>query len=217
QRANIQHVNGGKEMYIPQQGHLAAQRADGLGFQPLIGQEQEQSEDEPVQDQGQPDLINLPDNPQNEGQPEPLQETRRSQANKGCNKPRLKSSNNKSRQQRYLRLWTALADISTKTLSVGATTRYSSQEKLNLKRLYQTIAHYPFQGNQIEMQAYKAILLEELQEGIIEEIPKEQVKWWNPTFLVPKPSRGWGKILNATFLNEEIHPLHFQMIEVEQV
>ncbi|KAA6380346.1 MAG: putative Transposon Ty3-I Gag-Pol polyprotein [Streblomastix strix] len=67
------------------------------------------------------------------------------------------------------------------------------------------------------MQAYKTMLQEELQEGIIEEIPKEQVKWWNSTFLVPKPSGKWRKILDASLLNEEIQPLHFQMNGVEQV
>ncbi|KAA6355700.1 MAG: putative Transposon Ty3-G Gag-Pol polyprotein, partial [Streblomastix strix] len=67
------------------------------------------------------------------------------------------------------------------------------------------------------MQAYKAMLQEELQDGIIEEIPKEQVKWWNPTFLVPKPSGEWRKILDASLQNEEIQPLHFQMNRVEQV
>ncbi|KAA6376696.1 MAG: hypothetical protein EZS28_027777 [Streblomastix strix] len=69
QHANTDNMNYGNEMNIPQQGHLAAQGADFLGFQPLIGQEQEQSEDEPEQDQGQLDLNNLPDNSQNEGPP----------------------------------------------------------------------------------------------------------------------------------------------------
>ncbi|KAA6399997.1 MAG: hypothetical protein EZS28_004473 [Streblomastix strix] len=75
-------TNDENEMNILQQGHLAAQRADGLGFQLLIGQEQEQSEDDPEQDQGQLDLNNLPDDPGNEGPPGLTQETRRSEAKK---------------------------------------------------------------------------------------------------------------------------------------
>ncbi|KAA6365724.1 MAG: putative Transposon Ty3-G Gag-Pol polyprotein [Streblomastix strix] len=51
----------------------------------------------------------------------------------------------------------------------------------------------------------------------MKQIPKEQVKWWNPTFLVPKPSGERRKILDANLLNEEIQPLHFQMNGVEQV
>ncbi|KAA6394424.1 MAG: hypothetical protein EZS28_010048 [Streblomastix strix] len=66
--------------------------ADGFGFQPLIGQEQEQSEDEPEQELGQLDLNNFPDNPEIDGPPGLTQETRRSEANKGYIKPRYKSS-----------------------------------------------------------------------------------------------------------------------------
>ncbi|KAA6352978.1 MAG: hypothetical protein EZS28_051495, partial [Streblomastix strix] len=66
QRANIQHQNDENEINIPHQGHLAAQSVNGFGLQPLIRPEQEQSEDEPEQDQGQLDLINHPDNPENE-------------------------------------------------------------------------------------------------------------------------------------------------------
>ncbi|KAA6369105.1 MAG: hypothetical protein EZS28_035366, partial [Streblomastix strix] len=80
---------------------------------------------------------------------------------------------------------------------------YNCQE-----RHYQIIPQCPFQENRTEMHAYKAMLEEELQEGIIEEIPKEQVKWWNTTFLIPKPSGEWRKILDASLLNEEIQPLH---------
>ncbi|KAA6403182.1 MAG: hypothetical protein EZS28_001308 [Streblomastix strix] len=84
-------------MNIPQQDHLAAQRADGLGFQPLMGPEQEQSEDKPEHDQDQLDLNNLPDNPENEGPPGLTQETRRSEANKGSTKSRSKSSRKKKK------------------------------------------------------------------------------------------------------------------------
>ncbi|KAA6353038.1 MAG: hypothetical protein EZS28_051436 [Streblomastix strix] len=82
-------------MNVPQQGHFATQSADGLRFQPLMGPEQEKSEDEPEQDQGQLVLNNLPDNPKNEGSPRPTQETRRSEANKGSIKTRPKSSRKK--------------------------------------------------------------------------------------------------------------------------
>ncbi|KAA6374845.1 MAG: hypothetical protein EZS28_029629 [Streblomastix strix] len=61
-----------------------------------MGPEQEQSEEELKQDQHQLDLNNLPDNPGNEGPPGLTQETRRSEANKGRAKPRLKSSPKKS-------------------------------------------------------------------------------------------------------------------------
>ncbi|KAA6392031.1 MAG: hypothetical protein EZS28_012440 [Streblomastix strix] len=97
QRVNIQHLNDGNAICIPQQAHLAAQGADGLGFQRLIGREQEQSEDSPEQEQRQLDLNNLPNNPENEGPPGLTQETRRSEANKGCIKTRPKSSRKKKK------------------------------------------------------------------------------------------------------------------------
>ncbi|KAA6401268.1 MAG: hypothetical protein EZS28_003206 [Streblomastix strix] len=97
QRANIQHLYDGNEMNIPQQGHLAAQGADCLGFQPPIGQEQEQTEDRLEQDQGQQDLNNLRDNPGYEGPPGLSQETRRSEANKSSTKSRSKSSRKKKK------------------------------------------------------------------------------------------------------------------------
>ncbi|KAA6386938.1 MAG: hypothetical protein EZS28_017538 [Streblomastix strix] len=97
QRAIIQYLNYGNGINIPQQAYLAAQGADGLGFQRLIGREQEQSEDGPEQDQGQLDLNNLSDNPGNEGPPGLTQETRRSEANKSSTKSRSKSSRKKKK------------------------------------------------------------------------------------------------------------------------
>lgn len=61
-----------------------------------------------------------------------------------------------------------------------------------------------YHGSQIQLIAYKKLLEEELKEGIIEITTKENVKWWNPTFLVPKPNGEWRKILDAKQLNKEI-------------
>ncbi|KAA6376486.1 MAG: hypothetical protein EZS28_027985 [Streblomastix strix] len=201
QRENIYLLKDNNEMNIPQQGRLAAQGAEGIGLQPKIDQEQEQSEDGPEQDQGQQNFNNLPDKQENESSLGLIQDTRRSEANKGSIKSRPKSSRKmkKGHQQRQLRLRKAHANISLKALTGGATTRNSSLEKLSSsittatgwktheihqslgnnqfqERLQQAIAQCPFQGNQTEMQAYKAILQEELYEEIIEDIPKEQVK-----------------------------------------
>jgi hypothetical protein len=45
------------------------------------------------------------------------------------------------------------------------------------------------------------MLQEELKENIVEEIPKEYAKWFNPTFIIPKPNGKWRKILDASGLN----------------
>ncbi|KAA6384575.1 MAG: hypothetical protein EZS28_019897 [Streblomastix strix] len=132
QCANIQYQNDGNEMNIPQQAHLAAQRADGLGFQPLLGLMLEQSVDELEQDYGQQDLNNLLDNPENEGPPGLTQETKRSEANKSCVKPRSKSSyKKKNHWPRQLRLQTAHADADLEALVVMRIWRVPHIEKQN--------------------------------------------------------------------------------------
>ncbi|KAA6375536.1 MAG: hypothetical protein EZS28_028936 [Streblomastix strix] len=259
QYANIQHVNDGNDMYVPQQGHLVAQGAGGLGFQFLMGPEQEQSEDEPEQDQGQQDLNILPDNPGNEG-PTGLHKKQegakriRVASNHSLNLPvRRKratdSANFASGRHMLMQVWRhqrqeqlqdtppqrSQTQVQQQQLS-GELMRYITawgtinckkfiqiefylifKDNNSQERLQRTIAQCPFQGNQTEMQAYNAMLQEEPQEGLVEEIPKEQVKWWSPTFLVPKPSDEWRKILNASLLNEQMQPLHFKMNGVEQV
>ncbi|KAA6364088.1 MAG: hypothetical protein EZS28_040385 [Streblomastix strix] len=259
QRVNIQHVNNGNEMYIPQQGHLAAYGAGGLGFQPLINPEYEQSEDGPEQDQGQQDIkifqifhkikalrglhkkpegakrikaapnhaLNLPVRRRRaidsanfaSGWHMLMQVWRHQREEQLPLTPPQRSQTPVQQQQlsrklmRYIPAWETISckDFIQKGFYL------IFKDNNSQKRLQQTIAQCPFQGNQTEMQAYKAMLYEELQDGIIEEIPKELVKWWNPTFLVPKPSGEWRQILEASLLNEEIQPLHFQMNGVEQV
>jgi ribonuclease HI len=61
-------------------------------------------------------------------------------------------------------------------------------------------------------EAFKKLLQEELQEGIIAEIKEEEVKWFNPTFLVPKKKKGeFRKILDCKELNDELQDIHFKM------
>ncbi|KAA6385852.1 MAG: hypothetical protein EZS28_018621, partial [Streblomastix strix] len=133
QHENIQLLKDGNEMNIPQQGHLEAQGAYGLGFQTMIDLMQIQSENESEQDQDQQDLSNLPDNLENESPSGLIQVTRRSDVNKSCIKTRPRSSckKKKSHRQRQLNLRTAHADVCLKALTGGATSRNCSIEKLN--------------------------------------------------------------------------------------
>jgi hypothetical protein len=91
------------------------------------------------------------------------------------------------------------------------------RDNLSETRLATTLRPCPFKGTPRTNKAYKEILQTELEEGIIEITTRELVKCWNPTFIVPKPDGGWRKILDATQLNDEILPLHFQMQGVEDV
>ncbi|KAA6402492.1 MAG: hypothetical protein EZS28_001973 [Streblomastix strix] len=45
----------------------------------------------------------------------------------------------------------------------------------------------------------------------------EQAKWFNPTFILPKPHQKWRKILDASALNQEIQTIHFKMNGTDQV
>ncbi|KAA6388771.1 MAG: hypothetical protein EZS28_015702 [Streblomastix strix] len=84
-------------------------------------------------------------------------------------------------------------------------------------RLATTLRPLPFKESPKTNKAYSEILQTELEEGIIEVTPGELVKCWNPNFIVPKPDGGSRKILDASQLNDEILPLHFQMQGVENV
>ncbi|KAA6377213.1 MAG: hypothetical protein EZS28_027258, partial [Streblomastix strix] len=88
----------------------------------------------------------------------------------------------------------------------------NSQQKLEENRMI-----IPFRGTQEEKRAYQEMLKEELEEGIVVPIQQDQVKWWNHTFLIKKPSGTWRKILDASILNKEIEKLHFKMHGLEEV
>ncbi|KAA6362177.1 MAG: hypothetical protein EZS28_042295 [Streblomastix strix] len=83
-------------------------------------------------------------------------------------------------------------------------------QKSQTQRLQKIITLYIFQGNQTDMQTNKAMLQKVLWEGMMEEIPKEQVIQWNPSLLDPIPSRECRKIMDVSLLNEEIQPLHLK-------
>ncbi|KAA6390571.1 MAG: hypothetical protein EZS28_013903 [Streblomastix strix] len=89
---------------------------------------------------------------------------------------------------------------------------YNSQQRLEENRMI-----ISFKGTYEEKKAYQEMLREELEEGIVEPIQQDQVKWWNPTFLIKKPNETWRKILDASKLNKEIEKLHFKMHRLEEV
>ena len=64
---------------------------------------------------------------------------------------------------------------------------------------------------------YRRLLEEELQQGVVKEVSRTQVKWLNPTFLVPKAGGKFRKILDCTQLNTEMRNRHFKMESAEDV
>ncbi|KAA6374273.1 MAG: hypothetical protein EZS28_030199 [Streblomastix strix] len=84
------------------------------------------------------------------------------------------------------------------------------------KRLQDKLRICPFSGSREEETAYTEKLEEELRENIIEQIHPEQAKWFNPTFIIPKPHQKWRKILDASSLNKEGQMIHFKMNGTDQ-
>jgi hypothetical protein len=61
------------------------------------------------------------------------------------------------------------------------------------------------------------MLKEELQENIVIPIAKDQIKYYNPTFMIKKANGKWRKILDAKSLNKEIADIHFKMHDAFEV
>jgi hypothetical protein len=76
---------------------------------------------------------------------------------------------------------------------------------------------FPFHGSERVVAQYRKLLNEELSEGIVVPVPDNYVKWWNPTFLVPKKNGEYRKVLNCRKLNSKMKDLHFKMEEVKTV
>ncbi|KAA6400360.1 MAG: hypothetical protein EZS28_004117 [Streblomastix strix] len=74
-----------------------------------------------------------------------------------------------------------------------------------------------FRGIEEEAKEYKIMLEEELKENIVIPIIKEQIKWYNPTFMVNKANGKWRKILDAKALNKQIADFHFKMHDSNEV
>ncbi|KAA6393727.1 MAG: putative reverse transcriptase [Streblomastix strix] len=85
------------------------------------------------------------------------------------------------------------------------------------KRLQERLGICPFSGSRVEEIAHTEKWEEELREKIIEQIHSEQAKWFNPTFIIPKPHQKWRKILDASALIKEIQTIHFKMNGTDQV
>jgi hypothetical protein len=64
-------------------------------------------------------------------------------------------------------------------------------------------------------EAYMALLQEELNEGVVQEVDSSQARWLNPTFLVPKRGNKYRKVLDCRRLNQELRDVHFAMEGVE--
>ncbi|KAA6398450.1 MAG: hypothetical protein EZS28_006023 [Streblomastix strix] len=68
-----------------------------------------------------------------------------------------------------------------------------------------------------EAEEYMIMLEEELKDNIVIPSRKEQIKCYNPTFMIKKADGKWRKIPDAKTLNKEIADFHFKMHDSNEV
>ncbi|KAA6366751.1 MAG: hypothetical protein EZS28_037722 [Streblomastix strix] len=117
--------------------------------------------------------------------------------------------------QRYLEQWETInmKDF----IQLGFTLQWKDNQSIN--KLQRQLKIMIFRGTEEEAREYKIMLEEELKENIVIPIKKQQIKWYNPTFMIKKANGKWRKILDAQALNNQIADFHFKMhdsIEVKQ-
>ncbi|KAA6370064.1 MAG: hypothetical protein EZS28_034407, partial [Streblomastix strix] len=99
---------------------------------------------------------------------------------------------------RYLEAWKLVKGV--EFIQIGVFLLFKSED--SKKRLQERLRICPFSGSREEETAYTEKLEDELRENIIEQIHPEQAKWFNPTFIIPKPHQKWRKIMDASALNK---------------
>jgi ribonuclease HI len=87
----------------------------------------------------------------------------------------------------------------------------------SVARLARDFALHPHHTPKQHRAKYAELLGEELSEGVVREVPLQEAKWLNPTFLVPKAGNKFRKILDCRRLNEEMRDRHFKMESAEDV
>jgi hypothetical protein len=73
----------------------------------------------------------------------------------------------------------------------------------------------PYKGSLIQMRAYRELLAQELEQKIVQRVEKQDLRWCNPSFLVPKPGGEWRKVVDCRMLNEFVKDRRFKMEDLE--
>ncbi|KAA6362119.1 MAG: hypothetical protein EZS28_042354 [Streblomastix strix] len=114
---------------------------------------------------------------------------------------------------RYLETWKLVRGV--EFIQKGVFLPFKNED--SEKRLQEKLRICPFSGSREEIIAYSEKLDEELRENIVEQIHPEQTKWFNSTFIIPKPHQKCKKNLDASALNKEVQTIHYKMNGTDQV
>ncbi|KAA6401434.1 MAG: hypothetical protein EZS28_003032 [Streblomastix strix] len=108
---------------------------------------------------------------------------------------------------RYLEQWET---ISMKDfIQQGFTLQW--KDDLSITNLQSQLKVMKFRGTEEDAREQRVMLEEQLKENIVIPIGKEQIKWYNPTFMIKKANGKWRKILDVKALNKQIVDFHFKM------
>ncbi|KAA6318577.1 MAG: hypothetical protein EZS28_054926, partial [Streblomastix strix] len=86
------------------------------------------------------------------------------------------------------------------------------KDNLSINNLQCQLKIMKFRGTEEDAKEYKIMLEEELKENIVIPIRKEQIKWYNTTFMIKKANGKWRKILDAKTLNKQIADFHLLIL-----
>jgi hypothetical protein len=75
----------------------------------------------------------------------------------------------------------------------------------------------PFRGTGYQTAVYRKLLREEIEQQVVRPIPREEVRWCNPTFVIVKKSGEGRKILDCSRLNEYLIHKSFKMEDMRLV
>jgi hypothetical protein len=118
------------------------------------------------------------------------------------------------RLQRHMGEWETIGGE--RLIQLGITPMWNG-ESVAKERLRERRRVVQFRGTQLETEAYRLILQEEIREGIVIPVPESYIKFFNSTFLVPKKDGGFRKVLNCREINKYMKVDHFKMDSTKTV
>ncbi|KAA6352755.1 MAG: hypothetical protein EZS28_051718, partial [Streblomastix strix] len=119
--------------------------------------------------------------------------------------------------QRVPKLKPTLTLLTTSHLCRSREKRQTQPQLLMTSPQTTPMAARPVQDPRKRNKEYKIMQEVELKDKIKIPIRKEQIKWYNPTFMIKKANEKWRKVLDSKALNNQIADIHFKMHDSNQM
>ncbi|KAA6379680.1 MAG: putative Transposon Ty3-G Gag-Pol polyprotein, partial [Streblomastix strix] len=118
-----------------------------------------------------------------------------------------------ARLQRYKAKWEEIG--ASQILIEGAQANWKDVEAP--EQLKKRLKFQEFQGTEEEERIYIEVLQEEIQQGVVTRIPKEEVLFLNRTFVIPKKDGRKRKILDCRQVNRYLQDISFKGEDFKKV